>query len=369
MNPFFSCEHDSPIKKLLCSNEEIANKISSWDSFPIKNSFTSFADVSTYCIVDHIPDLKPLVSILIPTFRRPELLRESISSALNQVTDLIYEVVVVDNEAYDPVFHRKVEGVVNAFGRVNMRYFRNEKNIGMFANWNRCIELARGNWITILNDDDLLSPDFLSKVSYSINGNPQKAGVAVNYQIITGSCKHTTGNILLKGFKILDEIFFWGRRRHLNLTGFLLRPPIHGTLGVLLRKDVYLEIGGFNPDYYPIADLLLWAHLLKTNRIGWIHEVLCSYRLEVNESLKPKMKEAFLIGEYLVRKRFISSGPAMSKFANVCNDLFTSSIISLSFNNNPSASAINHNDLFFRGYAGLKSRLFALGYIVFCGLR
>ena len=34
-----------------------------------------------------------------------------------------------------------------------MKYYKNEKNIGMYGNWNRCIELSNGEYLTILNDD------------------------------------------------------------------------------------------------------------------------------------------------------------------------------------------------------------------------
>jgi hypothetical protein len=43
--------------------------------------------------------------------------------------------------------------------------YKNEFNIGLYGNWNKCLTLAKGKWITILNDDDLLENNFLTEVS------------------------------------------------------------------------------------------------------------------------------------------------------------------------------------------------------------
>ena len=100
-----------------------------------------------------------LVSILIPTYNREELIGATIQSALLQTYSHI-EVVVVDNASTDGTW-----AVIKAFASKDQRIkaFRNETNIGPVRNWLRCVREANGVFGKILWSDDLLHPDFLSQ--------------------------------------------------------------------------------------------------------------------------------------------------------------------------------------------------------------
>jgi glycosyltransferase involved in cell wall biosynthesis len=68
-----------------------------------------------------------------------------------------FELVIVDNASED-----NTPEIVRCLGDIRIRYYRNVKNIGIAQNWNRCIELARGEHITIFHDDDIMLPENLS---------------------------------------------------------------------------------------------------------------------------------------------------------------------------------------------------------------
>ena len=68
------------------------------DFLSIRNSFDKYKDVPSKKILGGIRKKNPLVSIVIPTFRRPDTLKDSITSALNQKNFDDYIVIVVDNE-------------------------------------------------------------------------------------------------------------------------------------------------------------------------------------------------------------------------------------------------------------------------------
>jgi glycosyltransferase involved in cell wall biosynthesis len=68
-----------------------------------------------------------------------------------------YELVVVDNASED-----NTPDIVRSLRDSRIRYYRNVKNIGVAQNWNRCIDLARGEYITIFHDDDVMLPENLS---------------------------------------------------------------------------------------------------------------------------------------------------------------------------------------------------------------
>lgn len=98
----------------------------------------------------------PLFSICIPTFNRREMLCQAIRSAINQTYDNI-EVVISDNASDDGTSE-----AVRALADPRIRYFRNDTNIGGAGNWERCVHLARGQFFSWLQDDDLLLPHFVS---------------------------------------------------------------------------------------------------------------------------------------------------------------------------------------------------------------
>lgn len=102
----------------------------------------------------------PIVSIMIPTFHRSDLLKEALDSALNQTGMDGYEVVVVDNDENGDA---ATDELMQAYclKHKNLLYYRNENNLGMPGNWNRCIELSRSEYFCILHDDDLLLPNYL----------------------------------------------------------------------------------------------------------------------------------------------------------------------------------------------------------------
>ena len=86
-----------------------------------------------------------LLTIAIPTFKRPELLKLALDSAVNQSFRGKYEILVVDNCNEDK-FKKKVDLILNSFHKnENIRFIRNKTNLGMFGNWNKCGSLTCQN--------------------------------------------------------------------------------------------------------------------------------------------------------------------------------------------------------------------------------
>jgi glycosyltransferase involved in cell wall biosynthesis len=98
----------------------------------------------------------PLVSVLIPSYNRPEFLKSAVRSALAQ-TYTATEVLIQDNASdFD------IEMLVSEFKDPRIRYRRNEKNLGMALNWRALALRARGKYLAFLNDDDIWEKDYLS---------------------------------------------------------------------------------------------------------------------------------------------------------------------------------------------------------------
>lgn len=99
-----------------------------------------------------------LVTIAIPAYKKAYL-SEAIESALNQDYKNIELIIVDDNSPYN------LNDIVSKYNDKRIKYYRNKKNIGKHNpvnNWNRCVELAQGDFFTLLCDDDTLMPNFIS---------------------------------------------------------------------------------------------------------------------------------------------------------------------------------------------------------------
>lgn len=247
--------------------------------FNKKNCFKEIEGVASlleYGNYDETP--KPVVSIIMPVYKRPDTFIHSLKSAINQDFNFPYEIVVVDN--YDGKGESPNLEVVKQMGAKNVMYYHNSKNLGMYGNWNRGIELARAEFITYCHDDDLLLPNCLKRL--------------MELQKIAGrKCILSTWNTIdEKGNYIYQEVFPYHRckgfmilRDHYNYTLYdqFLGSQGYG-VGCLFNRQCMLDIGGYNIDYYPSADYAL--HTCYTFHWGCIMNNVptFNYRISLNES-------------------------------------------------------------------------------------
>ncbi len=100
----------------------------------------------------------PLVSIVLPTYKRAELLPHAIRSVLEQTyTNL--ELVVVDDNSPDHTTE-----VVNSFADSRIRYVKNDPNLKLPRALNRGFSLARGELLTWTSDDNLYAPTAIERM-------------------------------------------------------------------------------------------------------------------------------------------------------------------------------------------------------------
>ncbi|GAA3406318.1 glycosyltransferase family 2 protein [Paenibacillus hodogayensis] len=101
--------------------------------------------------------MKPLVSVLIPTYNRPEYFELALTSVLQQTYNSI-EIIVCDNSDND-LTGQVVQKYLSAPNGAQIRYVKNASNIGPIANQQQCLDLATGEYINYLMDDDWFHPD------------------------------------------------------------------------------------------------------------------------------------------------------------------------------------------------------------------
>ncbi len=117
---------------------------------------TEIQEHTTKLIYGNPIAITPLVSIVIPTYKRLPMLKEAIESAFSQKKCSPYEVIVLDNDQSPDILN-----LVSSFDPSKIVVYQNTTNLGMWGNMNRALNLAKGEWILMLHDDDLLLPNAL----------------------------------------------------------------------------------------------------------------------------------------------------------------------------------------------------------------
>ena len=125
------------------------------------------------------------VTVAIPTYQRPELLRETLASALRQTLEEI-EIFVSDNGGDD-----ETAAVAASFGDPRITYAPLEENIGAYRNLSRCLRLGKAPYLAILQDDDLLMPRSLERKLERMQSDPRIAVVNTAHSVIVNRAKRS----------------------------------------------------------------------------------------------------------------------------------------------------------------------------------
>jgi glycosyltransferase involved in cell wall biosynthesis len=173
---------------------------------------------------------KPLITTIIPTYRRPQLLRRAIRSVLAQ-TYLNFCVCVYDNASGD-----ETESVVREFMKCDsrVRYIQRSENIGAFRNFNDAMRRVSTPFLSVLCDDDVVLSCFFELALAGFTGNPQ-----------AGFSATTTLEIDPQGRVRSAHLLHWRPGVYSPPEGVLAMLE-HGQpvfTGVLIRREVLAEVG------------------------------------------------------------------------------------------------------------------------------
>lgn len=113
--------------------------------------------------------MTPRVTVVVPTYRRPDLLVETLRSVLGQTLGA-FEVVVTDDGPGD-----ETARAVAALGDARLRYRQNATNLGQARNVRAGLLAARAPLVSLLHDDDLLAPTALERLVEALDAHPEAA--------------------------------------------------------------------------------------------------------------------------------------------------------------------------------------------------
>ena len=218
------------------------------------------------------------VSVCVPVFNgMPYLARclESISAQTQQPD----EVLLVDDGSTDGSLE-----LCEAFvaGHPGARLVRNPDNLGLTANWSRCLELATAEWVKFVFQDDWIAPRCLEVMTSSVQDGvdlvlsgrsyeyepPVDDRVRQSYEQARQESAARLGSQLrlVTVQELADEVRHWGS------WNFLGEP-----VATLLRRSAAIELGGFSPHVVLLSDYLYLLRLALRGGLVWVPEQLAGF--------------------------------------------------------------------------------------------
>ncbi|MFC1510445.1 glycosyltransferase family 2 protein [Candidatus Omnitrophota bacterium] len=217
------------------------------------------------------------VSILVPSYNGAKYLPDALNSALKQ-TYQDFEILIMDDGSTD-----NTKEVLAPFLEAHsdkIRYFYQE-NQGLACARNAAISHAQGEYLALLDADDIWLPQRLEKTVAVIEADPQVGLVHANITRISLEGKELDTpkrDVSVLSGSIFEHIFL--RKAHVSCPT------------VLFRKKCYDDCGGFDPALARLGceDRELWLRFVKKYSFQYIDEVLAFYRLSASSMSKNKEK-------------------------------------------------------------------------------
>ena len=223
------------------------------------------------------------ISICIPIYNGEKHLTICLESVINQTYDN-FEVILVDDMSTD----NSVE-IAKKYALSDSRFKleKNSKNLGLVGNWNRCIDLAKGNWIKFLFQDDYLEPTCIEEFS-KIPDNTYSLIACRRHIIFENVSKKT--ELSYKSFTknlSLDAIF--KGKNNISKSAFckaVYDYPGLNFIGeptaVMFRKDIIAKHKSFNPELIQVCDLEFWTRIACNYGLHYIPKNLATFRVHEN---------------------------------------------------------------------------------------
>lgn len=236
------------------------------------NNLNVYSNVNSIPIYTAKFDIAPKVTIGIPTYKRTELLKEALESAINQELYSDYEILVVDN---NPERNCPTEKLMMTFDNQKISYYKNSECIEMVGNTNRIYQLAKGEYVVELHDDDILYSDFLSVLMDFMKRTAYKYSAVypdlMIYNMNESDQKPEKVKKSQFALEIKESDFLW--------QGVVSAPER------IMKRQSFIEIGGYDKEYYPVQDLHLFYRFAKEYETCRLYgNPLCIYRISKNVS-------------------------------------------------------------------------------------
>ncbi|RYF01398.1 MAG: glycosyltransferase family 2 protein [Comamonadaceae bacterium] len=216
----------------------------------------------------------PLVSYCIPAYNHAQHVRACLESVLAQSYPNI-EVVVIDDCSTDSTYE-----VIQSLGDERVRAYRNPVNVGPGETVNRCMQMARGEFIAVSGSDDVHLPHKTSIQIERLLAAPHVGAIFSTPEFIGPhdeplAPSRKRGLPSFPAINLDREAMF---QRLLGQGNFLLAPS------AIIRKSVVQSIGFFDPGLIQLQDYDYWLRIAVEHDLLVLDQPLVRYRMMLDGS-------------------------------------------------------------------------------------
>lgn len=216
----------------------------------------------------------PEITVVMPVYNAEAYLKDAIESILNQ-TFINFEFIIIDDASTDNSFK-----IIEDFSKKDDRIIilRNENNLGIAETRTKGTKYARGKYIAVADADDISTSKRFEK--------------EYNYLEMHRECGVVGGFIQLfdsDSGKIIGVRKYFEDDKNLRKKLFLYCPVAQPVS--MIRKEVFDNIGYYDPRYPPAEDLDLWFRIGTKYKFANIQEILLKYRVHKKSATISKIQK------------------------------------------------------------------------------
>jgi glycosyltransferase involved in cell wall biosynthesis len=198
------------------------------------------------------------ISVIIPVYNGENTIRDTIASVLNQTFSAL-ELIIIDDGSTD-----STPDVIASISDPRVRAF-SYTNSGQAASRNRGVSLAKGEYVSFIDADDLWTPEKLESQWQALQANPE-AAVAYSWT----DCIDERGQFSRRGSYISASGDVYAK--------LLLVDFIESGSNPLIRTDAFEAVGGFDESLPAAEDWDLWLRLAQRYRFVAVSASQIRYR-------------------------------------------------------------------------------------------
>jgi glycosyltransferase involved in cell wall biosynthesis len=248
--------------------------------------------------------MKPIVSVCIPTYNGSQFLHECIDSILSQ-TFHDFQLLIVDDRSFDNTVDIAKE---YAAKDSRIKVVVNSQNLGLVGNWNRCLEIAEGEWIKFVFQDDLLAPECIEKMLLATRSGKPIVYCDRNFIFEAQTLEATKQEYLshLSVQHIFGEVTEISAQQYVEFAlknigiNFVGEPT-----SMMFHRSVFDRFGSFNPHLIMICDFEFYTRIAIHTGIVRVPEKLASFRVHGKAASAVSKDNRFYRGWVLDKLIFI----------------------------------------------------------------
>ncbi len=198
-----------------------------------------------------------ILSIIIINYNLSKEVENCINSVIVAAKEIDYEIILIDNHSEDETIIKIAEDIFRNPNIKKMIFYRTEKNLGFGNACNLAVRKAEGKWLFFLNPDTVIKENIFPKLKEELENNHSSHGI-IGLNVNEGKyVDYSAGLFPNFMFEILNVVLlgryfeaFYIKLKKIFSTDKKLKVQWVMGAALLIRKDLYNEINGFDPDYF-----------------------------------------------------------------------------------------------------------------------